>query len=135
MADRRKRNIAQMLLSTPTETERKLAELTVERICDDMCDFYDNFYAFEGPGAMVYVPCAKEEKDTMFYLTVPALIEAQKDFKSKDMDGLADVMQKTIVRAEALDIEKEALFIVQDSQAMSLIHYKRDQDTKGFVQM
>ena len=35
---------------------KKLYQLTIERICADMCEFYQKFYHNEGPGAMVYVP-------------------------------------------------------------------------------
>jgi len=135
MTDRRKQLISKLLLSTPTETERQLMQLTIERICADMCDFYDGFYAFEGPGAIVYAPRAEQEENTMFYLTVDCLITALNDFNSRDMTGPAEVMQKAIARAEALDVEKEALFIIQDEEYMSLIHYKRDNNTGQFVTM
>jgi hypothetical protein len=71
----------------------------------------------------------------MFYLTVDCLITALNDFNSRDMTGPAEVMQKAIARAEALDVEKEALFIIQDEEYMSLIHYKRDSNTGQFVTM
>lgn len=126
MTDRRKQLLSKLLIANPTESEQKMTQLVIERVCADMCDFYDKFYANEGPGAIIYVPRAENEEDTMFYLTVPALMNALKDFRDRDMEGPADVMQRAIARAEALDIEKEALFILQDEQYMSLIHYKRD---------
>jgi hypothetical protein len=135
MTDRRKQLIAKLMLSTPTETERKLMQLTLERICSDMCDFYDGFYANEGPGAIVYAPKAEKAENTMFYLTVSCLINALNDFNSRDMEGPADIMQKAIARAESLDVEKEALFIIQDEEHMSLIHYKRDSNTGEFMAM
>ena len=135
MTDRRKQLISKLILSTPTETERKLMQLTLERICSDMCDFYDGFYANEGPGAIVYAPKAEEVENTMFYLTVNCLINALNDFNSRDMEGPADIMQKAIARAESLDVEKEALFIIQDEEHMSLIHYKRDNNTGEFLAM
>ena len=98
-----------------------------------MCDFYERFYAFEGPGAMVYVPRAEKEEDTMFYLTVQHMISALEDFKRKEMEGPADVMQKAIARAEALNIEKEALFIIQDENEMSLVHYNRENPILGSI--
>ena len=98
-----------------------------------MCDFYDKFYAQEGPGAIIYVPRAENDEDTMFYLTVPALMTALKDFRNHDMEGPADVMQKAIARAESLDIQKEALFVLQDDQYMSLIHYKRELSAQPFL--
>jgi len=133
MTNYKAKKLSKLLGTAPTPTERLMAELAVERVCDDMCDFYDRFYFFEGPGAMVYVPMAKEEKDTMFYMTVAALIAAKADFESKDMDGLAEVMRKAIVKAEALDQEKEALFIIQDPEHMSLLHYNRQKGASGFA--
>lgn len=135
MTDRRKQLISKMMLSAPTETERQLVQLTIERICADMCDFYDGFYANEGPGSIVYVPRAEKESDTMFYLTVDCLMNALNDFNSRDMEGPAEIMQKAIARAESLDVKKEALFIIQDETHMSLIHYKRDSDTGQFMLM
>jgi len=43
------------------------------------------------------------------------------------------VMQKAIARAESLDIQKEALFVLQDDQYMSLIHYKRELSAQPFL--
>jgi hypothetical protein len=96
-----------------------------------MCDFFESFYAQEGPGAMVYVPRAEKEADSMFYLTVPHMINALDDFKRQEMEGPAEVMQKAIARGEALNPLKEALFIIQDEKEMSLVHYKREQPTGG----
>jgi hypothetical protein len=110
-----------------------MAQLVIERICADMCDFYDKFYAQEGPGAIIYVPRAEDEKDSVFYLPVSALMTALKDFRDRDMEGPADVMQKAIARAESLDVNKEALFVLQDEQYMSLIHYKREQSVEPFI--
>ena len=80
---------------------------------------------------MVYVPQAEEEEKSMFYLTVPHMITALDDFKRKEMEGPAEVMQKAIARGEALDPLKEAIFIIQDAKEMSLVHYKREQPTGG----
>ncbi len=104
-----------------------MAQLVIERICADMCDFYEKFYANEGPGAMIYVPGTEKPEDSMFYLTVPAMIQAQSDFRSREMDGPAEIMQKAIARAESVDPTKEGVFILQDAKQMSLICYKRDQ--------
>jgi hypothetical protein len=123
MTSRRKQLLAQLYKNNPTEQEKALIQLTIERICADMTDYYTVFYCQEGPGAMVYVPRAKEEADSMFYLTVDHMINALGDFRNKEMDGPAEVMQKAIARAEALDPAKEALFIIQDEKQMSLIHY------------
>jgi hypothetical protein len=43
------------------------------------------------------------------------------------MEGPAEIMQKAIARAEAVDPAKEGVFILQDAKQMSLICYKRDQ--------
>jgi hypothetical protein len=126
MTNRRKELLARLNLANPTKEEQLLAQLTIERICADMCDFYERFYAQEGPGAMVYVPNADEKEDTMFYLTVPHMISALDDFRRKEMAGPEEVMQKAVARGEALDPSKEALFIIQDDTRMSLVHYNRE---------
>ena len=131
MTNRRKQLLAKLYLANPTKEEQLLAQLAIERICADMCDFYERFYAQEGPGAMVYVPMAKEDSDTMFYLTVPHMISALDDFRNREMEGPEEVMQKAIARAEALDPIKEALFIIQDDVKMALIHYNREKPTAG----
>jgi hypothetical protein len=135
MTDRRKQLIAKLMLANPSETEQKLIQLTIERICVDMADFFEEFYANEGPGAIIYAPRAENQEDTMFYLTVNALMNALNDFNSRDMEGPAEVMKKAIARAESLNSEKEALFIIQDEKYMSLIHYKRDSDTTSAILM
>lgn len=104
-----------------------MAQLVIERICADMCDFYEKFYANEGPGAIVYVPGAADPENSMFYLSVPALIQAQSDFNSREMEGPAQIMQKAIARAESIDPKKQGLFIIQDEKQMSLVCYDRDQ--------
>jgi len=104
-----------------------MTQLVIERICADMADFYEKFYYNEGPGAMVYVPGEEDPENTMFYLTVPALIQAQSDFNSREMEGPAAVMQKAIARAEAIDPKEGGVFIIQDEKQMSLVCYKRDQ--------
>jgi hypothetical protein len=80
---------------------------------------------------MVYVPRAEEDADTMFYLTVPHMISALDDFRRQEMEGPEEVMQKAIARAESLEPDKEALFIIQDDTKMSLIHYKRGASAMG----
>jgi|APCry1669189034_1035192.scaffolds.fasta_scaffold89101_2 hypothetical protein len=131
MTNRRKELLSRLYLANPTKEEQVLIQLTIERICVDMCDFYERFYAQEGPGAMVYVPRAEEDSKSMFYLTVSHMITALDDFNRKEMEGPAEVMQKAIARAEALDPDKEALFIIQDENKMSLIHYNLEKPTGG----
>ena len=135
MASRRDRLVKQLMKSVTGEDEATLMKLTVERICADMCEFYKNFYKNEGPGAMVYVPDAIDDKKSMFYLTVDHLMNAVNDLNNRDMSDIADVMKKAITRAESVEPEKEALFIIQDKEKMSLIHYKIDSDGANFTQM
>ena len=135
MASRRDRLVKQLMKSVTGEDEATLMKLTVERICADMCEFYKNFYKNEGPGAMVYVPDAIDDKKSMFYLTVDHLMNAVNDLNNRDMSDIADVMKKAITRAESVAPEKEALFIIQDKEKMSLIHYKIDSDGANFTQM
>ena len=100
-----------------------------------MCDFYTKFHNNEGPGAMVYVPIHQDEDKSMFYLTVNNLISAVDDLNKNELEGAADVMKQAIVRAEKLDPDKEALFIIQDDKEMSLIHYKKDCEGASFKMM
>ena len=51
------------------------------------------------------------------------------------MEGVAEVMQKAISRAEQIDPEKESLFIIQDQKKMQLIHYKHDTEGADFIKM
>ena len=128
------KRLEKLMGSAKSETEQKMIKLTVERICADMADFYRGFYSNEGPGAIIYVPMADAD-DSMFYLTVECLMNALNDFNSRDMEGPADVMKKAISRAESLDPEKESLFIIQDKDQMSLIHYKHDNAEHLFLKM
>jgi hypothetical protein len=134
MASRRDKMISQLMKANPSEAEQQMIKLAIERICVDMAEYFRGFYSIEGPGAIVYVPNA-DEKDSMFYLPVEALMNALNDFNSRDMEGPADVMQKAISRAESLDPEKESLFIIQDADQMSLIHYKHDNQEHSFMRM
>ena len=135
MTNRRNKLLKKLIGTAIGEDEKKLYQLTIERVCADMCDFYTKFYSNEGPGAMVYVPTHEDEYKSMFYLTVNNLITAVDDLTKNDLEGAADVMQKAITRAEKLDPDKEALFIIQDEKEMSLVHYKRDCEGAGFKMM
>ena len=135
MTSRRNQLLKKLVGTAIGEDEKKLYQLTIERICADMCDYYFKFYHNEGPGAMVYVPEHEDEKKSMFYLTVDNLISAVDDLNKNDMEGAADVMKQAIVRAEKLDPDKEALFIIQDSKEMSLVHYKLDSKGASFKMM
>ena len=135
MTSRRNQLLKKLIGTAVGENEKKLYQLTIERICADMCEFYYKFYHNEGPGAMVYVPTQEDEKNSMFYLTVNNLISAVDDLTKNDLEGAADVMKKAITRAEKLDPEKEALFIIQDSKEMALVHYKIDSEGASFKMM
>ena len=135
MTSRRNQLLKKLVGTAIGENEKKLYQLTIERICADMCDYYFKFYHNEGPGAMVYVPEHEDEKKSMFYLTVDNLITAVDDLNKRDMEGAADVMKQSITRAEKLDPEKEALFIIQDSKEMALVHYKIDNEGASFKMM
>ena len=114
MTNRRNKLLKKLIGTAIGEDEKKLYQLTIERVCADMCDFYTKFYSNEGPGAMVYVPTHEDENKSMFYLTVNNLITAVDDLTKNDLEGAADVMKKAITRAQKLDPDKEALFIIQD---------------------
>ena len=135
MTSRRNQLLKKLIGTAIGEDEKKLYQLTIERICADMCEYYQKFYQNEGPGAMVYAPEQEDEKKSMFYLSVNNLITAVDDLNKNDMEGAADVMKQAITRAEKLDPEKEALFIIQDSKEMSLVHYKIDSEGASFKMM
>ena len=116
MTSRRHQLLKKLIGTAIGEDEKKLYQLTIERICADMCDYYQKFYQNEGPGAMVYAPEQEDEKKSMFYLSVNSLITAVDDLNKNDMEGAADVMKQAITRSEKLDPDKEALFIIQDSK-------------------
>ena len=135
MTSRRNQLLKKLIATAIGEDEKKLYQLTIERVCADMCDFYTKFYNNEGPGAMVYVPTHEDEKKSMFYLTVNNLIHAVDDLTKNDLEGAAEVMKKATVRAEKLDTDKEAWFIIQDKKEMSLVHYKKDCEGASFKMM
>ena len=135
MTSRRHQLLKKLIGTAIGEDEKKLYQLTIERICADMCDYYQKFYQNEGPGAMVYAPEQEDEKKSMFYLSVNNLITAVDDLNKNDMEGAADVMKQAITRSEKLDPDKEALFIIQDSKQMSLVHYKIDSEGASFKMM
>ena len=135
MTSRRHQLLKKLIGTAIGEDEKKLYQLTIERICADMCEYYQKFYQNEGPGAMVYAPEQEDEKKSMFYLSVNNLITAVDDLNKRDMEGAADVMKQAITRSEKLNPDKEALFIIQDSKQMSLVHYKIDSEGASFKMM
>tara|TARA_B100000131_G_scaffold302419_1_gene325533 strand:+ start:1413 stop:1781 length:369 start_codon:yes stop_codon:yes gene_type:complete len=122
-----------MLKTMSGETEEKLLKLTVERIIADQADYYRKFYKNEGPGVVVFMP-QKEEKDSMFYLTVDRLISAVNDANNGDLHG-AEHLKKAISLAESLNPEKEAVFLLQDDKDIQLFHFKTDEENPSLLQM
>tara|TARA_R100000231_G_scaffold51287_1_gene43306 strand:- start:447 stop:635 length:189 start_codon:yes stop_codon:yes gene_type:complete len=59
-------------------------------------------------------------------------MNALNDLNNREMEGPADVMRKAIARAEQIDPMKESLFIIQDDNAMSLVHLKHDSEGASF---
>lgn len=135
MTDRRNKMISRLMLSAPSVTEQTMMKLIIERICIDMCEFFSKFYALEGPGAVVYLPDAEDHKNSMFYLPLEALMNALDDFNTREMEGPADVIKKAIVKAETVNPSSESLFIIQDKDQMSLIHYKHENPDNSFLKM
>ena len=135
MTNRRNKLLKKTNWHSNRRRRKKLYQLTIERICADMCDFYPSFIIMKVQGAMVYVPIHEDEDKSMFYLTVNNLINAVDDLNKNDLEGAADVMKQAIVRAEKLDPDKEALFIIQDDKEMSLVHYKKDCEGASFKMM
>ena len=133
MTSRRNKLLLRMLGTTTGETEEKLLKLSIERIVADQADYYKKFYKNEGPGAMVFMP-QKEDEDSMFYLTVDLLIKAVNDANNKELGGV-EHLRKAISRAESLDPEKEALFVLQDKDDIQLFHFKTDEANPSLLQM
>jgi hypothetical protein len=76
----------------------------------------------------------KDDKDSMFYLTVDLLIKAVNDANKNELHGV-EHLRKAISLAESLDPEKEALFILQDNNDIQLFHFKADEENKSILQM
>ena len=112
-----------------------MMKLVMERICVDMCDFFQKFYNLEGPGAVVYIPDAENVDDSMYYLPSQALMNALKDFNAEEQEGPAEVMKKAIALAESINPNSAALFIIQDKNQMSLVHYKFDNHNDAFMRI
>ena len=128
MTDRRKKLIKKLLKANPSENEEKMATLIIERILADMADFYEKFFTTSGPGVIVYSPDNKE--NSMYYMTTKELITGLEDLSSRGIDGAAEVMRKAIAKAESIDPEKEALFIIEDKKGLKLFHFKREEMIK-----
>ena len=128
MTDRRQQLIKKLLKANPSENEEKMATLIIERILADMADFYEKFFAAEGPGVVVYAPDNTE--NSMYYMSTKELITGLEDLSSRGIDGAADVMRKAISKAESIDPERDALFIIEDKKGLKLFHFKREEMIK-----
>ena len=128
MTDRRQKLVKKLLKANPSENEEKMLTLIIERICADMADFYEKFFAAQGPGVVVYAPDNTE--NSMYYMTTKELITGLEDLTSRGIEGAADVMRRAIAKAESIDPEKEALFIIEDKKGLKLFHFKREEMIK-----
>lgn len=109
-----------------------MLDLVVERILFDMSDFYQKFFAIEGPGVVVYAP--KSEEHSMFYLNTQQMMDAVNDFSNRQIDEMADVMRKAIAMAESADPTKVSLFLIQDEESTSLYEFKKEKfETIGII--
>ena len=128
MTDRRQKLVKKLLKANPSESEEKMATLIIERILADMADFYEKFFNAEGPGVIVYAP--ENTENTMYYMNTKELITGLEDLSSRGIDGAADVMRRAIAKAESIDPEREALFIIEDKKGLKLFHFKREEMIK-----
>ena len=128
MTDRRQKLVKKLLKANPSENEEKMLTLIIERICADMADFYEKFFAAQGPGVVIYAP--DNTQNTMYYMTTKELITGLEDLTSRDIEGAANVMRRAIAKAESIDPEKEALFIIEDKKGLKIFHFKREEMIK-----
>jgi hypothetical protein len=63
-------------------------------------------------------------------MTTKELITGLEDLTSRDIEGAANVMRRAISKAESIDPEKEALFIIEDKKGLKLFHFKREEMIK-----
>ena len=128
MTDRKQKLIKKLLKPNPSETEEKMLTLIIERICADMADFYEKFFNAQGPGVVIYAPDNTE--NSMYYMNTKELITGLEDLSSRGIDGAAEVMRKAIAKAESIDPERDALFIIEDKKGLKLFHFKREEMIK-----
>ena len=132
MTSRRNQSLKKLLIANPTKEQQKMLDLIVERILFDMSDFYQKFFAIEGPGIVVYAPQSKEH--SMFYLNTQQMMDAVNDFSNRQLDEMADVMRKSIAKAESANPRKVSLFLIQDEESISLYEFKKEEfKTLGLV--
>ena len=77
---------------------------------------------------MVYAP--ENTENSMYYMTTKELITGLEDLTSRDIPSAAEVMRKAIAKAESIDPEREALFIIEDKKGLKLFHFKREEMIK-----
>ena len=128
MVNRKQKLVQKLLKANPSENEEKMLTLIIERICADMADFFEKFFNAEGPGVVVYAP--ENTENSMYYMSTKELIVALEDLSSRGIDGAAEVMRKAIAKAESIDPEREALFIIEDKRGLKLFHFKREEMIK-----
>ena len=128
MANRKQKLVQKLLKANPSENEEKMLTLIIERICADMADFFEKFFNAEGPGVVVYAP--ENTENSMYYMTTKELITGLEDLTSRGIPGAAEVMRKAIAKAESIDPEREALFIIEDKKGLKLFHFKREEMIK-----
>ena len=128
MVNRKQKLVQKLLKANPSENEEKMLTLIIERICADMADFFEKFFNAEGPGVVVYAP--ENTENSMYYMTTKELITGLEDLSSRGIDGAADVMRKAISKAESIDPERDALFIIEDKKGLKLFHFKREEMIK-----
>ena len=128
MANRKQKLVQKLLKANPSENEEKMLTLIIERICADMADFFEKFFNAEGPGVVVYAP--ENTENSMYYMTTKELITGLEDLTSRDIPSAAEVMRKAIAKAESIDPEREALFIIEDKKGLKLFHFKREEMIK-----
>ena len=64
----------------------------------------------------------------MYYMTTKELITGLEDLSSRGIDGAADVMRRAIAKAESIDPEREALFIIEDKKRIKIISLQARRD-------
>ena len=129
MTDRRQKLVKKLLKANPSENEEKMLTLIIERICADMADFYEKFFAAQGPGVVVYAP--DNTQNTMYYMTTKELITGLEDLTSRGYRRCCRCNEKSnSSKAESIDPEREAIFIIEDKKGLKLFHFKREEMIK-----
>ena len=84
MTNRRNKLLKKLVGTAIGEDEKKLYQLTIERICADMCDYYTKFYHNEVQVQWFMFLIHQDEDKSMFYLTVNNLISAVDDLNKRE---------------------------------------------------